>query len=190
MGKRDRRVDAYIEKSADFAKPILNFLRDVIHAAVPEVQETMKWSMPFFEYKGPLANMAAFKAHCAFGFWKSSLVGTKRFDRIESLHDLPSKKELIALGKKAAKLNEEGVKVERKRAPKKEIETPPALAAALKKNKTAQTTFDNFSPSHRREYVAWIAEAKSEDTRQRRIDQAIEWMSEGKPRNWKYMKTR
>ncbi|HJT18277.1 MAG TPA: YdeI/OmpD-associated family protein [Thermoanaerobaculia bacterium] len=191
MGKRDRRVDAYIEKSADFAKPILNFLRDVLHTAVPDVEETMKWSVPFFEYKGPLANMAAFKAHCAFGFWKSSLVGTQRFDRIESLDDLPSKRELIALAKKAAKLNDEGVKVERKKlAPKKDIPPPPELVAALEKNKKAQATFDNFSPSHRREYVQWIAEAKAEETRKRRIDQAIEWLSEGKPRNWKYMKTR
>ena len=191
MGKRDRRVDAYIEKSADFAKPILTFLRDVLHTAVPDVEETMKWSVPFFEYKGPLANMAAFKAHCAFGFWKSSLVGTQRFDRIESLDDLPSKRELIALAKKAAKLNDEGVKVERKKlAPKKDIPPPPELVAALEKNKKAQATFDNFSPSHRREYVQWIAEAKAEETRKRRIDQAIEWLSEGKPRNWKYMKTR
>lgn len=191
MGKRDPRVDAYIAKSADFAKPILNYFRDIVHAAVPDIEETMKWSMPAFEYKGPLAQMAAFKEHCAIGYWKESVLGAKRWGNVKSLDDLPPKKELIALTKKAAKLNEEGVKVERKKpAPKKDIPPPPDLVAALRKNRKAQAAFDNFSPSHRREYVQWIAEAKAEETRKRRIAQAIEWMSEGKPRNWKYINTR
>lgn len=187
--KRDPRVDAYIAKSAGFAKPILEHFREIIHSAVPDVEETMKWSMPAFEYRGPLAQMAAFKAHCVVDFWKRSLLGTERWPRIESINDLPPKKELIAVAKKAAKLNEEGVKVERKKpAPKKEMAVPEELAAALKRNAKARTTFDNFPPSHRREYVEWIADAKTEETRQRRTAQAIEWLSEGKPRNWKYMK--
>ena len=191
MGKRDPRVDAYIEKSADFAKPTLKYFRDIVHAAVPDVEETMKWSMPAFEYKGPLAQMAAFKAHCMIGYWKGSLIGAERWGDIKSIDDLPSKKELIALTRKAAKLNDEGVKVERKKpAPKKDIPPPAELVAALKKNKRAQANFDNFPPSHRREYVQWIVEAKAEETRKRRIDQAIEWLSEGKPRNWKYMAKR
>ncbi len=193
MGTRDPRVDAYIEKSAEFAKPILEYVREVVHSAVPNVEETMKWSTPFFDCKGPLCNMAAFKAHCGIHFWKSSLIGigSDDFARVTSVKDLPPKREFIALVKKAAQLNEKGIKVERpKRAPKKEAKTPSDLAVALTKNKNAQATFENFSPSHRREYVEWIAEAKTDETRQRRIDQAIEWMSEGKPRKWKYMKMR
>ena len=186
MGKRDPRIDAYIARSADFAKPILKYLRDAVHAGAPDVEETLKWSMPFFDYKGPLANMAAFKEHCAFGFWKSSLLGETRLARITSTHDLPPKKELVGLVKKAAKLNDEGVKVVRATKPKPELKTPADLTAALGKNKKAKAAFDAFSPSHRREYVAWITEAKSDATRERRLQQAVEWIAEGKARNWKY----
>lgn len=189
MAKTDPRVDAYIAKSAEFAKPILSYFRDVVHSAVPEVEETMKWSTPFFDYKGPICNIAAFKAHCSVHFWKGSLIGVDGYGDIKSISDLPPKKELAVVIKKLAQLNEQGVKIARpKRAPKKEAKTPPALAAALQKNKKAASTFENFSPSHRREYVEWITEAKSDETRQRRIDQAIGWIAEGKSRNWKYMK--
>lgn len=197
MGKRDPRVDAYIDKAAPFAKPILEHIRETVHAAVPNVEETMKWSFPHFDYKGMLCSMAAFKEHCAFGFWKHSLVvGGERpseamgsVGRITSVKDLPSKKELTALLKKAAALNDEGVKVERpKRAPKEALPTPDDLAAALKKNKKAAAAFDGFPPSHRREYIEWITEAKTEPTRAKRLAQTIEWLNEGKPRNWKYAK--
>ena len=187
MPKHDARVDAYIAKSADFAKPILQYLRETIHAALPQVEETMKWSTPFFEYKGTLAMMAAFKEHIRFGFWKGQLLDAG-MERITSMKDLPPKKDLVALVKKAAALNEQGVKVERpakkKAAPAK---TPPDLTAALKKNKKAGAAFEGFPPSHRREYIQWITDAKSEETRKRRLDQAVEWIAEGKPRNWKYM---
>ena len=186
---RDPRVDAYIAKSPDFAKPILTAIRETLHSAVPEVEETMKWSVPFFEYKGPLANMAAFKAHCAFGFWKSSLLGADRMGHLQSVEDLPPLKEFVALAKKVAKLNEDGVKVVRpKKAPKPEAKTPADLASALKKNKKAAAAYENFPPSHRREYVQWITEARTDETRKKRIGQAIEWIAEGKSRNWKYMK--
>jgi hypothetical protein len=199
MGKRDPRVDAYIGKSADFAKPILTHLRDVIHSACPDAEETMTWSAPHFEYKGMLGGMAAFKEHCAFGFWKGALVtgdATKGeamggFGRITKVSDLPPKAVLAGFVKKAMKLNEENVprpKTKVPKPPKAEIPVPDYLAAALKKNRKAQATFDAFSPSHRREYLEWITEAKQEDTRRRRMAQAIEWMSEGKSRNWKYEK--
>ena len=191
MPSRDPRIDAYIAKAADFAKPIIEYVRDVAHEAVPDIEENMKWSTPSFEYKGPLCGIAAFKEHCAFGFWKNELVtGAKAGrDRVTSVKDLPPRKELIKLMKKAAQLNEEGVKVERKKsAPKPALPTPKDLSAALGKNKKAKETFEGFSPSHRREYVEWITEAKSEETRQRRLAQAIEWMAEGKARNWKYMR--
>jgi uncharacterized protein YdeI (YjbR/CyaY-like superfamily) len=195
MGKKDPRVDAYIAKSADFAKPILVHLRDIVHKGCPEVEETIKWGMPAFEYKGILGGMAAFKAHCAFGLWKGSLLGANnrdamgQFGRISSLADLPKGSELLGLIRQAARLNEEGVKVARKpREPKKRLPTPPDLAAALKKNAKARATFEGFSPGHKREYIEWITGAKTEETRKRRLGTAVEWMSEGKPRMWKYMK--
>jgi uncharacterized protein YdeI (YjbR/CyaY-like superfamily) len=201
MGTRDPRVDAYINKSAEFAKPILTHLREVVHAACPEVEETMKWSVPHFMYKGMLCSMAAFKQHCTFGFWKGSLIVDRsggsaeqamgQFGRIAKLSDLPSKKTLSGYINEAMRLNDAGVKSPTRSKPrdKKEVVVPDDLAAALKKSKKALATFERFSPSHRREYVEWITEAKGEDTRRRRLDTAIEWMAEGKPRNWKYMRS-
>ncbi len=198
MGTRDPRVDAYIAKSADFARPILTHLREVVHAACPDVEETMKWSFPHFMYKGMMCSMASFKEHCAFGFWKGALVldgngateeAMGNFGRITRVSDLPPKRVLASYVKKAAALNDAGVKAPSRMAPKakkKELVVPDYVMAALRKNKKALATFEGFSPSHRREYVEWITEAKSEDTRQRRLEQAVEWMAEGKPRHWKY----
>lgn len=182
MGKRDPRVDAYIAKSADFARPILEFIRDAAHSAIPDVRETMKWSSPFFEHNGTLAMMAAFKEHVRFGFWRRM----KGIEKITSVKDLPSKKELIAMFREADASPKAAPA--RKKTAKPELEMPKDLAAALKKNRKAAEAFDAFAPSHRREYIAWITEAKSDETRKRRLDQAIEWIAEGKPRNWKYMK--
>jgi uncharacterized protein YdeI (YjbR/CyaY-like superfamily) len=199
MGVRDPRVDAYIAKSADFARPILTHIRELVHATCPEVEETLKWNFPHFQYKGMLCHMAAFKEHCLFGFWKRALLakeaasgtesGMLQFGRITKLADLPSKKVLTGYIKEAVKLNEAGVKAPSRFKPKvrKELVVPDDLANALKKNKAAQAAFDKFSPSHKREYVEWITEAKTEATRNRRLETAIEWMAEGKPRNWKYM---
>jgi uncharacterized protein YdeI (YjbR/CyaY-like superfamily) len=198
MGTRDPRVDAYIEKAQPFARPILQHLRKVVHAGCPGVEETMKWSAPHFMYQGMLCGMQAFKEHCAFGFWKGSLIeglGARgedamgHFGRITSIQDLPPQKTLIGLVTQAAALNEQGVKVERTARRKKAVEPPEDLVSALRKNKKALAAFQAFSPSHRREYVEWIGEAKRDDTRQRRLATAIEWLSEGKPRNWKYGRT-
>ena len=195
MGKRDPRIDEYIEDAAPFAKPILRHIRKVVHAGCPSVEETMKWSMPHFEHKGILCGMAAFKAHCSLGFWKGSLLGMERdgeamgqFGRITSVRDLPSEKALIALVKRAAKLNEEGVAVP-KRATKKPagpVVVPSDLMDALRSNRRALGAFEAFSPSHRREYIEWIDEAKTEATRKKRIATTVEWVAEGKGRNWKY----
>ena len=195
MGKTDPRVDQYIAKSADFAKPILTHLRKVVHAACPDVEETMKWSAPHFDYKGMMCGMSAFKSHCAFGFWKSSLVldgpGSRdamgHFGRITSVRDLPSDRVLTGYIKKAATLNDAGVKVARKPPqPNKPLRVPADFAGALKKKPAARKAFDAFSPSHRREYVEWITEAKTDATRQKRLAPAVEWLAEGKSRNWKY----
>jgi uncharacterized protein YdeI (YjbR/CyaY-like superfamily) len=196
MGKKDPRIDAYIARSADFAKPILRHLRALVHKGCPDVEETMKWSAPFFDYEGAiLASMAAFKEHCAFGFWKGSLIvpGKKdamgQFGRITKVSDLPSDRVMIGYVKEAARLNAEGVKTPRApKREKKEIAMPADLASALRKNARARATFDAFSPSHKREYLEWITEAKGEETRKKRLETAIEWMAEGKPRNWKYMR--
>ncbi len=197
MADRNPRIDAYRAKSADFARPILQRLRDAVHETCPDVEETIKWGSPSFVYAGGiLCGMAAFKQHASFGFWKHALVmgesterdGMGSYGKFTRLSDLPTKKQLAADIRKAMRLNEEGVKVERARtfASKPPVEVPADLAAALKRNAKARKTFDNFSPSCRREYVEWLTEAKREETRQKRLTQAVEWMAEGKQRNWKY----
>lgn len=190
------KVDAYIEKQADFAKPILVHLRKVVHETCPNVTETIKWGMPSFEYQGLLCGMAAFKAHATFGFWKHDLVigadaksreAMGSFGRITSVDQLPSKKQFAAWMKIAMKLNEDGVKTPReKKAPKKPIPLHPKFKVALAKSKKAKETFDNFAPSCQREYLEWISEAKRDETRDKRIATAVEWLAEGKKRNWKY----
>ncbi|HYE53887.1 MAG TPA: YdeI/OmpD-associated family protein [Chitinophagaceae bacterium] len=201
MPSKDPRIDAYIKKSAPFAQPILTHLRELVHKACPDVEETIKWGFPHFDYKGILCSMAAFKQHCNFGFWKGNLMKDDKqllsrvgvtemgyFDKITTLKDLPSDKILTAYIKEAAKLNEAGVKLpaKPKTTEKKPLETPPELQAALKKNKAAQIVFEGFSPSHKREYIEWITEAKTEATRDKRIATTIEWLTEGKSRHWKY----
>jgi uncharacterized protein YdeI (YjbR/CyaY-like superfamily) len=197
MSKHNPAVDVYIAKSGEFAKPILTRLRSIVHAACPEVEETIKWSAPNFAYKGMLCGMAAFKAHCRFVFWKSKLIsqatgkeGAAALEVCEHLAgvaDLPSKKMLTACIKAAMTLNEGGAKVARPKKQTKDLVIPAYFKAALKKSKKAQATFEAFSPSHKREYVEWLTDAKTEDTRLRRLQTAIEWLAEGKPRNWKYM---
>jgi uncharacterized protein YdeI (YjbR/CyaY-like superfamily) len=199
MGTRDARVDAYIAKQKDFAKPILEHIRELVHALCPKVEEGIKWGCPFFNYGGaPLCQMAAFKEHAALGFWKAALIegmppnannggeSAGNFGRLKTVKDVPTKKELTPLIKAAMKLNEEGVVVPKKKVAKPELETPPELITALAKNKKAKSVFEAFPPSHRREYVEWIVEAKREETRAKRIAQAVEWIAEGKGRNWKY----
>jgi uncharacterized protein YdeI (YjbR/CyaY-like superfamily) len=198
MGTRDPRIDTYIAKQQEFAKPILTYLREVIHEGCPEVVETLKWSAPAFEYEGFLCGFAAFKEHAALGFWKGTLIlgpndksidAAGSFGRLKTLKDLPPKKVLIGYVKKAVELNEQGVKAPMKSPkPKAAIAMPADLEMALAKNRKAKATYDGFSPSHKREYLVWITEAKATDTRKRRLSQAIEWMSEGKPRMWKYQK--
>ena len=197
MAKRDPRVDAYIANSPDFARPILTHIRDLVHRHCPQVEETLKWRMPTFMHHGMLCGMAAFKQHCSFGFWKHELVvgkelagspeGMGQFGRVTRLADLPSDKALAGYIRKAMQLNEAGIKAPRATPKKKALVMPDDLRAALKKNKKASATFDAFSPTNKREYVEWIVEAKREETRAKRLAQAIEWMAAGKPRNWKYL---
>jgi len=200
MGVRSPLVDAYIAKSRPFAQPILEHLRATVHSACPDVVEEMKWSMPHFTHHGMMAGMAAFKEHCTFGFWKAKLIMEQdemsreamgHFGCIRSLDDLPSKRTIAGYVRKAAKLNEEGVKVPRKARPRaaRPVSVPADLAAALRRSRKAREAFASFSPSHQREYIEWITEAKRAETRERRLATTIEWLEEGKPRHWKYAKS-
>ena len=199
MAKKDPRVDAYIKKAQPFAQPLLTHLRKVVHAAVPEVEETMKWSAPHFDYKGMFCGIAAFKEHVAFGFWKSALLkehlpgagmsAAGQFGKIATLKDLPSDKELTRIIRIAKRLNDDDVKAPpMRKGPRPTLQAPTDLIAALTKNKKARTTFDGFPPGQQREYITWVVEAKQAATREKRIKTAVEWMAEGKIRNWKYVK--
>lgn len=205
MPKLDKRVDAYITKSSDFAKPILNHIRALVHKTCPNVEETIKWGFPNFEYKGPMCSMASFKQHCAFTFWKAALLDEKNkleigdgrsamghIGRISSVKDLPSDKLMATMIKQAMKLNDEGVKVKKaaKRVTAEEAIAPDYFVNALAKNKKAKKNFNDFPKGQKREYIVWITEAKAEETRNKRMATAIEWISEGKRRNWKYEKAK
>ena len=195
-GKEESTHRCVHRQSAEFAQPILRRLRDAVHEACPDVEETIKWGSPSFVYAGGiLCSMAAFKQHASFGFWKHALVmgegaerdGMGSYGKFATLSDVPPARQLATDIRKAMRLNEEGIKVDgARKSPKPPLEVPADLSAALGKNAKARRTFDAFSPSARREYVEWLTDAKREETRHKRLTQAIEWMAEGKQRNWKY----
>ena len=191
---RDPRVDAYIEKQADFAKPILHWLRERVHAACPEIEETIKWGMPSFYLQGkPVANMAAFKAHATFGVWDRDVLSTGKegqamgqYGRLTA-DNLPPPEDVEQQVRASVELLRTGNRPRRERSdPKGEAEVPEAFAEALARNDPAAATFNGFPAGQRREYCEWIAEAKRPETRDKRIAQAVEWLCEGKRRNWKY----
>ncbi len=199
MPQLDSKIDEYIAKAQPFAQPVLLHMRCQIHLACPEVKETIKWGFPHFEYKNEiLCSFAAFKNHCAFSFWKAALIKDPRLMQhareeksmghlgpIHSIQDLPAN--FSDLLREAADLNEKGVKLPRKtNSAPKEMMIPLEFEEALRENHQAWEVFDKLSYSHRREYISWISEAKTEATRQKRITQAVEWIAEGKNRNWKY----
>jgi uncharacterized protein YdeI (YjbR/CyaY-like superfamily) len=200
MAQTDPRIDAYIAKAAPFAQPLLSWLRAQVHAAAPDVEETIKWSMPSFTRGGRiLGNMAAFKAHCAFGFWRGRDVAEGadqgkageamgQFGRITSPADLPSAAAFKALVKAAvAQMDSDAPRVPKApAAPKAKLEMPADFASALAAAPAAQAHYQAFTPGKQREYLEWVLEAKQAATRERRIAQAVEWIGEGKARNWKY----
>ena len=198
MPSTDPRIDAYIDGKPAFAGPILRHLRAAVHRACPEVEETLRWSMPSFNYKGQiLCQMAAFKEHAVFGFWRGKEVSGDdesrsamgQFGRLTGIADLPSDDELDTLIRKAIALIDTGTRAPRPvKHPKPELEMPSDLAEALAALPPAQATYDAFPPSCRRDYLEWIIEAKRPETRAKRVAQAVEWMAEGKRRNWKYEK--
>jgi uncharacterized protein YdeI (YjbR/CyaY-like superfamily) len=201
--KPDSRIDAYIAQAPEFARPVLSHLRRLVHQACPKAEETIKWSHPAFLQDGKiLCLFAAFKAHCTFGFWHQGMTaviardGGKaeaamgQFGRITGLADLPDDRTLVGYLKQAALLNESGKPARprpvTKSKAKPEPKVPADLAALLAQNSPAADTFAKFSPSHRREYLEWITEAKREETRQKRLATTIQWLTEGKKRNWQY----
>lgn len=202
MGKKDKRIDDYIKKSADFAKPVLKHLRKLVHETCPDVEETIKWSFASFDYKGPFCSMASFKQHCVFGFWKTTLLKDPKgileskigkamgsLGRITGLYDLPPDKVIIDFIKQAKALNDNDIKLpQRQKKQIKELPVPDYLKKALGKNKLAKSNFEKFPPGQKKEYIVWITEAKTEETRKKRLDTSIEWISQGKIRNWKYLK--
>jgi uncharacterized protein YdeI (YjbR/CyaY-like superfamily) len=206
MAAKEKKIDAYIAKSADFAKPILLHIRELVHKACPDVEEKVKWGMPFFDYKGEmLCHIASFKQHAVMGFWKAPLMKDSvllenakaetamgHLGKLTSLKDLPPDKKITAWIKEAMLLNDKGIKLPSKVKPtekeKKELTVPDYFTKALAKNKKAKQVFENFAYSHKKEYVMWITEAKTEETRDKRMETALEWIAEGKSRLWKYEK--
>jgi uncharacterized protein YdeI (YjbR/CyaY-like superfamily) len=199
MPARDKRIDAFIAKAQPFAKPILTHIRDLVHAVCPDVEESIKWGMPAFSYHGTLLIVGAFREHVAVNFWKGKSIfgddkpaqereGMGSLGKIHSLDELPNDRLFKSYLKKAVEYNVEHekspLKVARKRKP--DLAVPPYLSAALLKNKKAGAGFDGLTPGKRREYIEWLEEAKTEATRDKRLEQTLEWVAEGKSRNWKY----
>ncbi|MFC3559651.1 YdeI/OmpD-associated family protein [Pedobacter jamesrossensis] len=195
-------IDQYIVNSAEFAIPILEHLRNLVHCADARIEEKIKWSMPFFDFKGTVCHMAAFKNHCAFGFWKASLMDDEFkifkernesmgwLGKIKSFKDLPNDDVLIAYIQQAIQLNEDGIKLpsKPKQTGKKEIEVPKYFIDALQEDPAALGIFQNFSYSNKKDYVLWLEEAKTEATKLKRLETALMWIGEGKTRMWKYKK--
>lgn len=201
MAHTDPRIDAYIARSAPFARPILTHLRTLVHRACKDVRETTRWGFPHFDHHGLLCAMAAFRQHCTFGFWKASLMSDPNrlfasrksmgnIGRITSRKDLPADTVLLRYLREAVKLNEQGIRVIRKRKPARPLRIPADLAAAIRKNARASKAFASFSPSQKRDYAEWISEAKTAETRTRRLTTAVTWIAQGKVRNWKYLQRR
>jgi uncharacterized protein YdeI (YjbR/CyaY-like superfamily) len=193
MSGRDPRIDAFIANAQPFAQPILSHLREVIHRACPSVVEAIKWGRPAFENDGRiLAVFGAFKAHASLTLWKMGEAtgreeeGMGQFGRLTSLDDLPGDAELIRIIRATASARAEPAAPKPRKAPRSELPVPDELAAALAGAPAAKAVFEGFSPSNRRDYCEWIGEAKRPETRASRVAQAVEWLAEGKTRNWKY----
>lgn len=192
----DQRVDAYIARQADFARPILVELRDRMHRAAPALSETIKWNMPFFMHGGRvLANMAAFNRHASFGFWQHGVAATGKegeamgqFGKLTSVADLPDAAYFAEMVGNAVRqiVSGAGKPMRASRSLKPDPVIPPELAVALAGNPQAAGHFNDFAQSCRREYCDWIGEAKRQGTRDKRTAEAVRWLEQGKRRNWKY----
>lgn len=194
---RDARIDAYLDRAQPFAQAILTRVRERVHAVLPEIEETVKWSAPAYTLGGKIILItAAFKSHAAINFWRGQEIrdganedGMGQFGKLKSIGDLPPDGELDALIRKAAELAHSAPTPRKtKHQPKPAPEMHPDFAAALDRSAKAKAALESFPPSARRDYLEWVADAKQDDTRAKRIATAVEWLSEGKRRNWKYEK--
>lgn len=202
MSVYNEKVTEYIEKAQPFLQPILKHIRELVHKTNKDVEKKIKWGMPHFDYKGMYCGIAAMKQHCGFGFWKAGLLkdpgnyiakgedaGMGSFGRITSMKDLPPDKALIDFLKQAKELNDNDAKPEpRSKKEKPQLVLPEVALKALKKNAKAKATFDRFSPGQQRDYIEWIVEAKTDATRDKRLETMLQWLEEGKIRHWKYVK--
>ncbi|WPU95271.1 YdeI/OmpD-associated family protein [Mucilaginibacter sabulilitoris] len=203
MKNFDPKVDEYIATSADFAKPVLEHWRQLIHDNCPDVVEAIKWGFPHFDYKGDfMCVIASYKNHCSFTFLKAELMNDARLKdsktlkpiqrflgKVTKLSDLPPDEEFIGMLKEAMVLNEKGIKVMAPKSDKpKVLEMPDYFSEKLAGNAKAKAVFESKSDSFRKDYIIWISDAKTDATRQKRMEEAIEWIAEGKGRFWKYEK--
>jgi uncharacterized protein YdeI (YjbR/CyaY-like superfamily) len=196
MKNSSQRVDSYIDHAAEFAQPMLRKIRAAFHQGCPSLEERLKWGVPFFEYNGILGFMAAFKAHVSWGFWRHKELpdpqkilggaGMMGGGKITRLSELPPQRVIVEYVRNAARLNQAGPVKRSLKKRKPAVKVPDYFLRVLRNNPKALTTFEGFPPSHKREYVEWITEAKQEATRERRLATAIEWLAQGKSRNWKY----
>lgn len=193
-------VDAYIASAAEFAQPILKLIRTAFHQGCPALEERLKWGMPSFEYKGLMGGMAAFKAHVSWGFWRQEELpdprkilgreGMMGGGKITRLSQLPPRKIIVEYVRTAARLNDAGPARRKLKKSRPPVKVPDYFLRVLRRNQQALASFEALPPSHKREYVEWITEAKQHATRERRINTAIEWLTQGKSRNWRYEKKR
>lgn len=202
MSNHNKKVDEYIFKMADFAKPILTHLRQIIFETCPDVEEDIKWGIPHYGYKGDhLVMMAGFKQHCSFSLYKAELMKDKMIqesvkagkkfgymDKVKDLSELPNKKVLTAYIKEAMELNSSGISKPKVVKEKVEVVAPKEFIEALEQDKIAFSVYESKSPSFRKNYIIWIADVKTDETRQKRITQSLEWIREGKDRFWQSKK--
>lgn len=194
MAEKNPRVDAYIARAAPFARPILEHFRALVHRVCPGATEDIKWGFPHFLHHGMLCSMAAFKAHCALGFWRPEIrklagreeEGMGHFGKLTRLEDLPSDAQLTSWIKASAELNARGVKIKRERKPRPALRVPSVLARALRGDAKAAANFKALSKNGRNEYIEWITEAKTAATRDRRLATTVQWLAQGKTRYWQY----
>ena len=186
---RNPKVDAYIDKQQDFAKPILKHVRKLAHEALPRAEEALKWGVPYFTVNGKNAvGMAAFKKHASVMVCSTETAGggMGNFGKLTDVSQLPGDEELIRQFRESA----EAVQSPETSQPKTKpvLAMPDDLASAIADTPSAQEVFDGFTDAQRRDYIEWVMSAKRQPTREKRVATAAEWIGEGKKRNWKYEK--
>lgn len=195
MNEASENITAYIEKATPEFKEVMIALRSVLNNPNFDIKEDWKWGAPNFNNEGMICWLAHFRNHVGMNFFKGTLIKDKynlfthyreekgnrqlKFSDINQI--IPEQIEYYI--EEAIKLNQENIKVV-----KKEIDTslPLDLETELNNNPKAKMFFESLAPSYKRDYIEWIEEAKREATRTKRLATTMEWLSEGKKKNWKY----